>query len=168
LGIAGDARALESLALAARSDDSREVRRESREAIRRIQGGWQPQPPVFPPVGPVVPPVVDPNVTLVNSWYERYLGRSVDPGALESMLNMIRRGDSHNQMQGVVLGSDEFWLLGGGTPEGYVTRLYETILGRTPNFRERGFWAGQLARNLRNRSLTAVQFLTEVQRGAIR
>ena len=169
LGIAGDARALESLALAARSDDSREVRQASREAIRRIQGGgWRPQPPVFPPIGPVQPPVVDPNVTLINSWYERYLGRSVDAGALESMLNMIRRGDSANQMQGVVLGSDEFWSLAGGTPEGYVTRLYQTVVGRTPNVRERGFWAGQLARNLRNRSLTAVQFLTEVQRGAIR
>jgi hypothetical protein len=168
LGIAGDPRTLESLALAANSDESPQVRQASRQAIRQIQGaGWQPGP-VVPPIGPIVPPVVDPNVTLINSWYERYLGRSVDPGALESMLNMLRRGDSHSQVQGVILGSDEFWVLGGRTPEGYVTRLFQTILGRNPDFRERGFWAGQLARNLRNRSLTAVQFLTEVQRGAIR
>ncbi|MFQ3650782.1 MAG: DUF4214 domain-containing protein, partial [Gemmataceae bacterium] len=162
---------------AAKSDESPQVRQAAREAIRRLQGGavgggvWPPPifPPVRPPVDPLPPPVViDPNVTLINSWYERYLGRSVDPGALESMLNMIRRGDSHNQIQGIILGSDEFWVLGGKTPEGYVTRLYQTILGRNPNLRERGFWTGQLARNLRNRSLTAVQFLIEVQRGAIR
>ena len=175
LGISGDPRVLESLALAAKSDESPQVRQAAREAIRRLQGdagvggGWPTRPPVWPPVGPLPPPVVvDPNVTLINSWYERYLGRSVDPGALDSMLNMIRRGDSHNQIQGVILGSDEFWVLGGRTPEGYVTRLFQTILGRNPDFRERGFWAGQLARNLRNRSLTAVQVLNEVQRGTIR
>ena len=171
LGIAGDARALEALALAAKSDESLQVRQAARDAIRRIQGNaiWPPRPPLLPPIQPLPPPVViDPNVILINGWYERYLGRSVDPGALESMLHMIRRGDSHNQIQGLILGSDEFWELAGRTPEGYVTRLFQTILARTPDVRERGFWTGQLARNRRNRSLTAVQLLTEVQRGAIR
>ncbi|MFQ3651625.1 MAG: hypothetical protein SNJ75_14965, partial [Gemmataceae bacterium] len=56
LGISGDARVLESLALAAKSDESPQVRQAAREAIRRLQGGavgggvWP--PPIFPPVRP--------------------------------------------------------------------------------------------------------------------
>jgi hypothetical protein len=178
LGITGDQRALEPLALAMRSDPVPAVRSAASVSIRQIQGGGVGGifPPVRPPIGgpigpigpPIRPPLVDPNATLLNSWYERYLGRSIDQGALQTYSRMLRQGDSPEQIQGLILGSDEFWRLSGGTPEGFVTRLYQVFTGRNPNLRERGTWTGQLARNLRNRSLTAVQFLIEVQRGTIR
>jgi HEAT repeat protein len=161
LGETADPRVLEALATAAAHDSEPDVRRAARRAIRQIRGDRDDDDSG---IGPIQRPASrDPNVTLVDSWYQRYLGRSADRGGLASNVGLLQRGVSPEEVQGIILGSDEFWENSGGTVPRFVGGLYRVILNRDPTRREVEGWVRRYAVNRANRSAVAQEFLAAAQ-----
>lgn len=166
LGESGDPRVLEALATAAAHDTEPDVRRAARQAIRQIRGGQidaPPRPGPFPPPQPQ-----DPNVVLVESWYQRYLGRSADRGGLGTFAGMLARGTPADQVQATLLASDEFWRRYGGTPAGFIGGLYECVLSRSPTRGEVGNWGQRFNLHRGDRTAVALEFLAAAQQELLR
>ncbi len=167
LGGSGDERWIGPLARAAAGDPSRRVRQTARDAIdsiREANGRPDPIPPPRPPPwgGGFVPS--DPNADLIESWYQRYLGRSVDPGGLSSRLAVLRRGADPEEVEADIIGSGEYWERNGRNVAGFVRGLYADVLGREPNRNEVRIWADRYAVNRGNRSAVAREFLQAAAR----
>jgi hypothetical protein len=117
------------------------------------------QPP-FPPQPPAVPQVpFDPQVEMVQSWYQRYLRRSIDMTGLQGWVSLLRRGASHDDVKANILGSPEYYQLHGNTPEGFVAALYGDVLGRAPNRDELPLWTNRLGQVRNDRPRVASDFL---------
>jgi hypothetical protein len=84
----------------------------------------------------------DPN-SLVNYWYETFLGRAPDQGA-SPWVTQLSEGTPPDQVLSAILGSPEFYAKAGSTPEGFVTLLFQDALKRPPDPRELNFWVRQL------------------------
>jgi len=161
LGETADPRVLEALATAAAHDTNPDVRKAARRAIRQIRGDTedaQPGPGPFQP-----PPSRDPNVTLVDSWYQRYLGRSADRTGLTTYVGMLARGVSAEYVQAAILASDEFWRNAGGTLSDWIVGLYKAVLNRGASRYEVGIWTRQFNAVRRDRLRLAQDFLKEAQ-----
>jgi len=76
----------------------------------------------------------------VARWYERYLGREMDPYA-DSWVQALQQGQNPDQVLSGILGSDEYYRRAGGRPERFVRQLYEDVGGRRPTAREVDYWA---------------------------
>lgn len=161
LGETGDPRVLEALATAAAHDTDPDVRRVARRAIRQIRGdqgggNWSPAP--FPQQQQQ-----DPNVVLVESWYQRYLGRSADQGGLATFAGMLARGTSAEDVQAGILASDEFWRNNGGRPVGFIAGLYQAVLGRQPTRQDLADWGRRYLQLRGDRSRMAQEFVVAAQ-----
>jgi HEAT repeat protein len=161
LGLTGDPRVLEALATAAAHDTEPSVRRAARQAIRQIRGD-QEEPPQWP--GPIpVPTPRDPNVILVQSWYQRFLGRSADAAGLASHVAALRRGMAAEDVQAAMLASDEFWQNAGGTASDWIVGLYRAVLSRGANRYEIGIWGRRFNALRGDRGALAREFVREAQ-----
>jgi hypothetical protein len=170
LGSSGDMRWVPVLAAAASNDPSRRVRRAAQDAIASIReangrpgdnirppwpglpdwgGGWRPN---------------DPNADMIDAWFQRYLGRSVDPGGLASRLTLLRQGADPQSIEADILGSGEYWQRNGSHVAGFIRGLYRDVLNRVPNARELRGWASRYDANRGNRSAVAREFLQAAQR----
>ncbi len=69
---------------------------------------------------------------LVVSWYERYLERSPGGGEEQFFVGQLLAGVPQEQVLAQMLASDEYFLLSGGTNEGFVQRLFTQLLGFPP------------------------------------
>jgi hypothetical protein len=161
LGETGDPRVLEALATAAAHDTEPDVRRAARVAIRQIrgdQGGgdWGHGP--FPQ-----PQKQDPNAVLVESWYQRYLGRSADQSGLAAFSGMLARGVPAEDVQAGILASDEFWRNCGGRPAAFVVALYQAVLNRQPNRQEAAGWLRRASTLGGDRGRLAQEFVVAAQ-----
>jgi hypothetical protein len=75
---------------------------------------------------------------VIDSLYETYLGRHVDPLGLSNDLQFLARtplipgsGDPIAELRINLLGSEEYFLTrGGGTSAGFLSALYHDVLGR--------------------------------------
>jgi hypothetical protein len=81
---------------------------------------------------------------LVQSWYLRYLGRQADPCGLNHWVKHLRCGERPEEVEALILASDEYYHRNGCTPEGFVNGLYRDILGRSACPQEVHSWACQL------------------------
>jgi len=167
LGGSGDERWGGPLARAAASDPSRRVRQAARDAIDSIREA-NGRPDTFPPPRPppwgggVVPS--DPNADLIESWFQRYLGRSVDPGGLASRLELLRRGADPEDVEADIIGSGEYWERHGSNVIGFVRGLYADVLNREANRGEVRVWADRYVVQRGNRSAVAREFLQAAAR----
>jgi hypothetical protein len=153
LGQRGSPAVILALAHAAAFDAERNVRIAAGDAIalirRRGAGNW-----VRPPSGG------GNNLRdLVESWYQIYLRRPADPGGLRTQVDRLRRGAAPEEVQGAILGSDEYYQLQGGRPRAWVVGLYADVLDRSPAPREINNWMRTLDRNGGSREATATEFL---------
>jgi len=82
------------------------------------------------------------NNALVASWYQTYLGRAPDPGAA-GWVTQLNQGVPADQILADILASDEFYGRAGSTPQGFVTLVYNDVVGRAPNPGELNYWAGR-------------------------
>ena len=82
---------------------------------------------------------------LVTGSYRTYLGRGPDGPGREHWLSMLARGMTIQQMEAGFISSDEYYAKAGGTPAGWVTKLYRHVLGRTPARAEVQHWTRHLA-----------------------
>jgi hypothetical protein len=87
---------------------------------------------------------------LIAGWYQRYLGRAADAGALGWWLGQMRQGMTQEQVQAALLTSAEYHQLvefeyAAYNGSAFVRGLYVDVLGRKPSDAEVNSWAGMFA-----------------------
>lgn len=78
--------------------------------------------------------------------YDRFLRRTPAAGELSGWSATMRAGRTQPQVEAAFLGSAEFYARSGATPTGFVTGLYQNVLGRTPSQAEVTHWTTALNR----------------------
>ncbi|HEY8721626.1 SpoIID/LytB domain-containing protein [Pengzhenrongella sp.] len=82
----------------------------------------------------------------VTQAYEDALGREPDPGGLDGWTDAVRTGKlGVDDVQRVFYSGAEFYATSGGTPDGFVTRFFNTALNRSPSPNELSYWTARLA-----------------------
>lgn len=77
---------------------------------------------------------------LIQGVYEHYLGRAAEPAGLSYWLGRMSAGMRISDLEAGFITSDEYYAKAGGTPSGWVERLYRQVLGRTPSTAEVTGW----------------------------
>jgi hypothetical protein len=96
---------------------------------------------------------------LIQGVYRTYLGRSADASGLQFWLGEMAGGRTVQQIEAGFLASAELYQAAGGTPEGWVTRLYELVLHRNPAPSEVAYWVSSGL----NRGSIALGFLLSTE-----
>lgn len=91
----------------------------------------------------------------INAIYQTYLNRPADSDEVQNGLNALRGGTTYEQIRVGILGSQEYYSQAGGTPSGFVTRLYEDVLNRTPGTPELLYQQQQLTNGASRASIAA-------------
>ncbi|MGV8978013.1 MAG: DUF4214 domain-containing protein [Cellulomonas sp.] len=98
----------------------------------------------------------------VTKAYNEVLGRGPDPQGAADWLAQIRAGyGTVDDVQLRFYGSQEFFLITGGTTAGYIQRLYTTMLRRGASDADVAAWAGVLASSGPAAMVNAIWFSTE-------
>ena len=95
----------------------------------------------------------------VVAMYKRYLQRSADPGGEQAWTNFLLAGGTLEQVAEGLVTSQEYFVLQGGTNQGYITGLYRDVLNRAPSTAELAGWETALDAGA-TRASVAVDFLT--------
>jgi hypothetical protein len=84
--------------------------------------------------------------TQVNDLYRRFLGRTADPVGLALWTNFLRDDDNDvTDLSAQLIASPEYYLTqGGGTDAGFITAVYQDVLGRAPEPGAIAAWQGFL------------------------
>lgn len=77
---------------------------------------------------------------LIQGVYQHYLGRAAEATGLSYWLGQMKAGLRISDLEAGFITSDEYYAKAGGTPAGWVTRLYQHVLGRTPSAAEVAGW----------------------------
>jgi hypothetical protein len=81
----------------------------------------------------------------LEALYQQLLGRSADQGGLAYWVDFLDQGGTLRQVETQILGSDEYFHgHGGDTSAGFVTALYQNILGRAPDAAGVSYWTTYL------------------------
>src|SRR5262249_43382580 len=67
---------------------------------------------------------------LTNKLYHQFLGRDGDPGSLQNVLAYLQNGGSIDIIRSIIVGSQEYFQNHGGTNDGFITGVYQDVLGR--------------------------------------
>lgn len=96
---------------------------------------------------------------LVTQYYQQYLHRAPDPLGLDFWVLdwATTGGPEHTQVS--MLGSQEFFDDAGDTNSGFITLLYQRVLGRAPDPNGFSYWTGLLDSGKLNRFQVAADFL---------
>jgi hypothetical protein len=68
---------------------------------------------------------------MVQDWYNRFLGRAPDQYA-STWVGALRSGQAPESVLAQILGSDEYYMRAGNSPEAFVSRLHQDLTGRPP------------------------------------
>ena len=79
---------------------------------------------------------------MIRATYQTYLGRAAEPAGLAGWLAAMRSGMHIEEMQGGFISSPEFYARYGSNDRGWITGLYQTVLGRNPASSEVDSWQG--------------------------
>ena len=106
---------------------------------------------------------------LVNGFYQRFLGRSADLVGQSTSLRTLELGGRQETVITSLLGSAEYFRLAGRTNVGFVNRLFEDLLHRSPGTSERSSFVTLLATQSRtmvaNTILNSDEYRTLVVQG---
>ncbi len=80
----------------------------------------------------------------VIRWFQAYLGRLPNAQELAVLTNQYLLSGNQLYVQSIILGSNEFWIRSGGTPLGFLNRLFVTTLGRQPTIQEASLLQAQI------------------------
>jgi hypothetical protein len=95
----------------------------------------------------------------IDNWYKLYLnGRSPDPTGLNTWLSALAGGATYADVQESIAGSPEAFQLAGSTNQGWVSYLYQKVLGRSPSGGEATGWINALNSGRMNRVQVASSF----------
>jgi len=89
---------------------------------------------------------------MIVSAYQTVLNRNPEPSGQAWWLSQMQAGNAQpDDAHRIFLTTDEFYNVeGAGTVTGYITALYEDILGRDPDASGLSFWSKALAQSGRN------------------
>lgn len=82
---------------------------------------------------------------MVASEYLTALGRAPDAAGLATFVQALQSGLSEEWLEADIAGSPEAYADDGGTPTGFVSALYEELLGRQPDAAGLSSWVAALA-----------------------
>jgi hypothetical protein len=79
---------------------------------------------------------------LIQSWYRRFLARSAASGEVDAWLTVFTTDGTDEQIIAAIVSSNEYVDLPrvGATNSGYVSALYQDLLGRAPSPTELATW----------------------------
>jgi hypothetical protein len=100
---------------------------------------------------------------LITGSYDHYLKRSPDSVGLSYWLGAMGKGWTVSQMEFGFIASDEYYAQAGSTSDGWVTKLYADVLGRSAAPTEIAHWTAQLRDGAR-RDQVAMGFLLSTER----
>jgi len=83
----------------------------------------------------------------VISWFQAYLGRLPTANELAVLSNQYMLTGNPLYVQSVILASNEFYMRAGGTPAGFITRLFVLTIGRAPTLQEMASLQNQVIYN---------------------
>jgi hypothetical protein len=96
-------------------------------------------------------------------WFQAYLGRLPNARELAILTNQYLLSGNALYTQSILLGSNEFYVRSGGTPQSYLSAVFVTVLGRRPTYQEIAALQGPLVYN--GRLWFAQAFLATVAGG---
>ena len=103
---------------------------------------------------------------IVTNDYQNFLNRAPDSGGLASWLGQLQSGRTPDQVAAGILGSAEYFKDNGSTNQGFVSALYQSVLGRTPDSGGNAAWLNALASGV-SRTQVAFDFLTSPEAAAM-
>jgi len=90
---------------------------------------------------------------VVDDAYTTVLGRPADPAGRTYWVNRLQSHGRYDHLLADLAASDEFWTKAGSTNNGFVTRIYQQLLGRTPDQAGLDHWTGRLDAGTSRRAL---------------
>jgi hypothetical protein len=82
---------------------------------------------------------------VTNGLYQTVLGRAGDSAGVAYWVGQLQSGGTTDeQLEALFLGSDEFYADNGGTDNGFLNGLYQTVLGRAPDSAGESNWLAAL------------------------
>jgi hypothetical protein len=107
--------------------------------------------------------------TIVTDLYEATLGRAPDPAGLSFWTRQLAAGRrTVAQAAASFYGSSEYFRRSGGTAEGWVTDLYDEVLGRAPDAAGLAYWVRRSAAIGRDRVAASFYESPESRRTRVR
>jgi hypothetical protein len=95
----------------------------------------------------------------VDAMYLRYLRRAADPQGQQHWVGVVQAGGTFEQAAEGLASSQEYYVLRGGTNQGFLTGLYADVLNRSASTAELAVWETALDSGA-SRANVAVAFLT--------
>ena len=91
----------------------------------------------------------------VTAMYKAYLGRNPDTFGEQAWTSFLQAGGTFEQVAAGLLSSQEFYVIQGGTNQGYITWLYYDLLNRSPSTGELAGWETAMDAGVSRPSLAA-------------
>src|SRR5438270_10247726 len=82
---------------------------------------------------------------LLTSEYRHLLGRNPDSSGLNHFLGMLENGVNPETVEAQIVNSDEYVFDHGNTQTGWITGMYQDLLGRNPDANGLNNWLNALA-----------------------
>jgi hypothetical protein len=102
----------------------------------------------------------------VEQSYERYLGRTADPAGFTGWVQYLERGGSPESVEASFVASVEYQEIHGSNFIGWLTALYQDLLGRAPDAAGLNGWLNALATGMSPYQI-ALAFSTSTEREAM-
>jgi SpoIID/LytB domain protein len=99
----------------------------------------------------------------INELYQKVFGRSADASGRSYWLSQVQRGMRIEQIAAHFYGSEEYYNAVGRTPEAFVDRLYQDLMGRASDPSGRSHWVDQLRSGRLNRTQVAGSFYASLE-----
>ncbi len=112
---------------------------------------------------------------ILNALYQQFLGRGVDAAALPAWLQFMAgatfgpNGSPQDQIKAVLLGSDEYYTQArvGATNDGFLSALYQDVLGRDIDAVGKAYLTDQLNRGAARSAAARFVLLTTEAKGRL-
>jgi hypothetical protein len=107
-------------------------------------------------------------ILLIRGWYHGFLGRPATMGEIDTQLSSLNGGAKDENVMAFILGSGEYFNQArvGGTNSGFVTAIYQDLLGRSPSPSDLTTWVGFLGTHTRGEMaqilLTSAEYQTDI------
>jgi hypothetical protein len=95
----------------------------------------------------------------VTAMYKLYLQRSPDTAGEQAWTSFLQAGGTFEQVAAGLTSSQEYFVLQGGTNQGFITGLYADVLKRGPTTGDLAYWETALDAGV-SRASVAVAFLS--------
>ncbi len=99
---------------------------------------------------------------VVQSLYRQFLGRSADVTGLSVWVGFLGQGHGVDELEALLLGSDEYFARAGGTNAALIQAIYQAVLNRSVDSLGAQYWGQALAQGTA-RSAVAAAILGSVE-----